>query len=352
MLKPLSATLKNGLTGGKRLAFLLAPLLLMASPGQAETEAEFFKGKQIRLVVGFPAGNEYDLGARLLARHYTRHLPGNPNIIVQNMPQAASIVAANFVYSQAPRDGTVIGAITRNIVNQALFGHPNLVAEPQKFIWLGSTSFPGRICVVGQKAPATAAADIFAMELVFGSVGPGNSTNTLPTVFNHVLGAKIKLIEGYRGTADVLLAIERDEVQGVCASNGQFRAVSQAIESGKLRVLLRAEEAKMADYPNAQSIYDFAKTEEQRQFMRFVFASTEYGRPYVLPPEVPASRVAAMRKALAEAVADPELIAEAEKAQVDMAWRAPEDLERITASLYKTPPELIENVKKLVPNLN
>jgi tripartite-type tricarboxylate transporter receptor subunit TctC len=171
-------------------------------------------------------------------------------------------------------------------------------------------------------------------------------------VFNHVLGAKIKLIEGYRGTADVLLAIERDEVQGVCASNGQFRSVSQAIESGRLRVLLRAEEAKMADYPNAQSIYDFAKTEEQRQFMRFVFASTEYGRPYVLPPEVPASRVAAIRKALADAVADPELIAEAEKAQVDMAWRSPEDLERITATLYKTPPELIENVKKLVPNLN
>ena len=94
----------------------------MASPGRAETEAEFFKGKQIRMVVGFPAGNEYDLGARLLARHYTRHLPGNPSIIVQNMPQAASIVAANFVYSQAPRDGTMIGAITRNIVNQALLG--------------------------------------------------------------------------------------------------------------------------------------------------------------------------------------------------------------------------------------
>ena len=108
----------------------------------------------------------------------------------------------------------------------------------------------------------------------------------------------------------------------------------------------------MADYPNAQSIYDFAKTEEQRQFMRFVFASTEYGRPYVLPPDVPATRVATMRKALADAVADPELIAEADKAQVDMAWRSPEDLERITAALYKTPPELIENVKKLIPNLN
>ncbi len=337
---------------GYSLSLLLAPFLLLALPAQAETEAEFFKGKQIRMIVGFPAGNEYDLGARLLARHYSRHLPGAPGIIVQNMPQAASIVAANYMFTQAPRDGTAIGAVTRNIVNQALFGHPNLTADPQKMIWLGSTSFPGRICVVGQKAPVTNIAEIFTKELVFGSVGPGNSTNTLPTVFNHVLGARIKLIEGYRGTADVLLAIERDEVQGVCASNGQFRTVADSFRSGKLRVLFRAEEAKMADYPDAPSIYDFAKTDEQRQFMRFVFASTEYGRPYVLPPEVPAIRVATLRKALADAVADPELIAEAEKAQVDMAWRSPEDLERITAALYRTPPELIEAVKKLVPNLN
>lgn len=336
---------------GHRLAFL-APLLLVAPAAHAETEAEFFKGKQIRMIVGFPAGNEYDLGARLLARHYSRHIPGAPNIIVQNMPQAASIVAANYMATQAPRDGTAIGALTRNLVNQALFGHPNLVADPQKLIWLGATSFPGRVCVVGQKAPVTDVSEIFTKELVFGSVGPGNSTNTLPTVFNHVLGAKIKLIEGYRGTADVLLAIERDEVQGVCASNGQFRTVAQAFQTGKLRVLFRAEEARMADFPNAPSIYDFAKTEEQRQFMRFVFASTEYGRPYVLPPEVPAARVATLRKALADAVADPELIAEAEKAQVDMSWHSAEDLERITAALYRTPPDLIESVKKLVPNLN
>jgi hypothetical protein len=156
---------------GYRLSLLLAPFLLLAQPAQAETEAEFFKGKQIRMIVGFPAGNEYDLGARLLARHYSRHLPGAPGIIVQNMPQAASIVAANYIFTQAPRDGTAIGAVTRNIVNQALFGHPNLTADPQKLIWLGSTSFPGRICVDGKgRTPAVGSEgrDMFGAPPRFG----------------------------------------------------------------------------------------------------------------------------------------------------------------------------------------
>ncbi len=334
-----------------RTACLLS-LLPLAPAARAQSEADFFKGKTVRMVVGFASGNEYDIGARLLARYLARHIPAAPTVIVQNMPQAASIVAANYVYTQAPRDGTVIGAITRNLVNQALLGQSNLEADPRRLIWLGGTSFPGRVCVVGEKAPVKTVADVFTQELIVGSNGAGNSTNILPSVFNHVLGAKFKLIEGYKGTPDIVLAIERNEVEGVCASYGQFRGNAQAFQEGKLRVLFRAEEAKMAEIPDAPSIYDFAKTEEQRQFMRFVFSSTEFGRPYVLPPGVPATRVATMRKAVADAVADPELIAEAEKLQVDMSWRSPEDLERITNALYQTPPELIEAVKKLVPNVN
>lgn len=341
---------------GNYLASALAPFLLFAPAAQAQSQAqseqEFFQNKQIRMIVGFAAGNEYDVGARLLARHWARQIPGNPTIIVQNMPQAASIVAANYIYTQAPTDGTMIGAVTRNLVNQALLGHPNLVADPKKMIWLGGTSFPGRVCVAGKDAPAKNAADVFAKELIVGSNGAGNSTNILPTVFNHLLSAKFKLIEGYRGTADIVLAIERGEVQGVCASYGQFRAYSKSFEDGKLRILFRAEEAVMPEIPDAPSIYDFAKSEEQKQFMRFVFSSTEYGRPYVLPPGVPAERVKTLRKAFADAVKDPELIAEAQKTQVDMSYRSAEDLEAITAALYRTPPELIEAVKKLLPNLN
>ena len=334
------------------LASAIVPFLFAAPIAHAQSEQDFFQNKQIRMIVGFAAGNEYDVGARLLARHWSRQIPGNPTIIVQNMPQAASIVAANYMATQAPTDGTMIGALTRNLVNQALLGHPNLVADPRKLIWLGGTSFPGRVCVAGKDAPAQKAADVFTNELIVGSNGAGNSTNILPTVFNHLLGAKFKLIEGYRGTADIVLAIERGEVQGVCASYGQFRTYAKSFEDGKLRILFRAEEVVMPEIPNAPSIYDFAKTEEQKQFMRFVFSSTEYGRPYVLPAGVPAARVRTLRKAFADAVKDPELMAEAQKAQVDMSFRSPEDLEAITAALYRTPPELIEAVKKLLPNMN
>ncbi len=330
---------------------LLCAAAAAATCARAQSEADFFKGKQIRVIVGFGAGNEYDIGARVLAHHLGKHIPGQPTVIVQNMPQAASIVAANYVYAQAPRDGTVIGALSRNITGQALLGQPNLDVDPRQFIWLGGTSFPGRVCVVGANAPVQKPADIFMRELIVGSNGAGNSTNILPTVFNHVLGAKFRLIEGYKGTPDIALAIERGEVEGVCSSYGQFRASAQSFRDGKLRVLFRAEEAAMPEIPDAPSIYEFAKTEEQKQFMRFVFSSTEYGRPYVLPPGVPAERVATMRRAVAEAVRDPELVAEAEKLQVDMSWRPPENLERLTAAIYKTSPDMIEAVKKLVPNM-
>jgi tripartite-type tricarboxylate transporter receptor subunit TctC len=337
---------------GCRLMAALAAFVLLAPAAHAQSVQDFYKGKQIRMIVGFPAGNEYDIGARLLARYWEKHIPGNPNIVVQNMPNGASIQAANYVYEQAPKDGTVIGAITRNIVNSALLATPGLTADPKKFIWLGGTSFPGRVCVAGKNSPAQNAADVFAKEVIIGSVAPGNSTHILPTVFNNVLGTKFKIIQGYKGTADIVLAIERDEVQAVCASWGQFRPNVEAFQNGRLKLLFSAEEGVNPEIPNAQSIYTFAKTEQQKQFMRFVFASTEYGRPYVLPPGVPAERVAVLRKALADAVEDPELIAEAEKGKIDMAFRPPEELERVTKALFDTPADLIENVKKLLPDIN
>jgi tripartite-type tricarboxylate transporter receptor subunit TctC len=327
----------------------LAAAVPFAAFGQSGPN--FYANKQIRMIIGHPAGNDYDLAARFLAKHLVRHVPGEPTIIAQNMPQAASITAANFLYGQAPRDGTVFGSFSRNVPSQARMGQANVTADPRLFNWLGATSLPSRVCVASATAPVKTAADLFAHELIVAGSGAGSSLSILPTVFNHVLGTKFRVIEGYKGTTEAVLAMERGEVQGVCATYGQFRTFEQLLREGKIRIILRAEEAAIAELKEVPSIFDFAKTDEQRQLMRFVFSSVEFGRPYVLPPGTPKERVAVLRKAFADTVHDPDLVAEADQLKLDMTYRSPEDLERLVSNLYETPPEMVETVKKLVPGL-
>ncbi|MEA2907445.1 MAG: hypothetical protein QOI12_4832 [Alphaproteobacteria bacterium] len=329
---------------------LVAALCLaMSSAAQAESAQDFYRNKQIRIIVGHAVGNDYDIGSRLLAKHLPKHIPGRPTVVVQNMPQAASIVAANYVYGQAPRDGTVIGTFSRNLPSQALMGQANLEVDPRRFNWVGGTSLPFRACTIWHAAPAKTAEDLFKVETIVGSTAAGSALSILPTVFNHVLGTRFKIIEGYKAAQDAVLAAERGEVHGVCSSFGQLRVFEQLMRDGKLRVLASAEETPVAEIPDTPSMYKFAKTEEQRQFMRFVFSSVEFGRPYVLPPGTPQDRVDMIRKAFAETVKDPEHVAEAEKMKLDVTYRPPADLERLATRLYETPPGVIEAVRKLVP---
>ena len=215
------------------------------------------------------------------------------------MPAASSVAAANFLYTQAPRDGTVLGSFSRNIPSQALMRQAN------------PTSI--RAATTGSAAPRCPAASarrgipprctrrrLFTTELIVGGGGSGSSLSILPTVFNHVLGTKFRVVEGYKGTNDTVIAMERGEVEGVCVSYAQFRVHERSLQEGKLRLILRPRNRRSPAIPEVPSIYDFAKTEEQRQLMRFVFSSVEFGRPYVLPPDSPPARVALMRKAFAE----------------------------------------------------
>jgi len=322
----------------------------LGSVAHGQTAEEFYKGRTIQIIGAFETGNDYDIGTRLLARYLPKELPGHPTVVVQSMPAAAGVVAANYMALRAPRDGSTIGGISRNLPSQAMMKLPNIEADPRTFIWLGATSFPGRVCVTGADAPVKTAADLFKTELLTGGTGAGSSTSIVPTVINRVLGAKFKMVEGYRGAGDILIAIERNEVQGVCMSMGQFRTSQQKFKEGKLRYLLRAEESALpgVDMP---SVYDFAKTSEQRQLMRFLFSSTEFGRPYLFPAGVPKDRVDFMRKAIERAAKNPELLAEAEKMNLDMVFRAPEHLEQVVTQLYETSPELVEKAKEISPNL-
>jgi tripartite-type tricarboxylate transporter receptor subunit TctC len=321
-----------------------------ASPTHAQAP-EFYKGRQIRMIIGHPVGGDYDVGGRLLAKYLPRHIPGSPTVVAQNMPQAASIVAANFLYNQAPKDGSVFGSFSRNFASQAMMGQAHIEADPRRFNWLGGFSLPSRVCVIWHTAAVKTPADLLAHELIIAGGGAGSSLSIVPTVLNHVLGTKFRVVEGYKGINDAALAIERGEVVGVCMSLAQFNNYEHLIRAGKLRILFHAEEAKVAEIPDVPSIYDLAKTDEQRQLMRFVFSSVEFGRPYVLPPDVPTARVEMMRKAFVDTARDSEMIAEAEKLKLDVTYHTPAQLERLVANLYHTPPAMIETIKRLVPNM-
>ena len=320
------------------------------SCANAQPAAEFYKGKQIRLVVAHSVGADYDIGARLLAKYLARYIPGQPSIIVQNIPAGGGIIAANYLYSQAPRDGTVMGSISRNLPSQALMGQVRIDANPRRFNYIGATSLPSRVCIAWSSARVQTINDLFKYELIVGAPS-GTSLAGIPKVLNHVLNTKFKVIEGYRGPSDVIIAMERGEVEGVCSAYAQFRAHDQLFRDGKVRILLRAEETAVAELSHVPSVYDYAKTDEQRSFLRFVLSTTEFGRPYVMPPDVPGEPVAIMRKAMAAAVADRALVSEAEKMKLDMTYTSPEQLENLLTRLYETPPALIEAAKQLGSNL-
>src|SRR6185369_4739116 len=240
-----------------------------------EAAQDFYRNKQVRLIVGYPVGNDHDVGGRLLAKYLGKYIPGRPNVIVQNMTAAASVAAANHVYGQAPRDGTVMGTFSRNFPSQAMMGQPNIEADPRRFQWLGATSFPARICTAWTTAAVKTPADLFTSELIVGGSGAASTLSIVPTVLNHVLGTKFRIVEGYKAAQDVLIAIERGELAGVCSSYSQFRSSERLFRDGKLRILFRVEEAAIPDRPELTSVFDLAKTADQRQLMRFVFSSVE-----------------------------------------------------------------------------
>jgi tripartite-type tricarboxylate transporter receptor subunit TctC len=327
-----------------------AVLALQLSPAAAQSVAEFYKDKQVRLIIGNAAGGDYDLGGRLLARYLGAHIPGNPTVVVQNMPGASTVTATNYLYNKAPRDGTVFGSFSRNIASQAVIGKMNIEADPRKFGWIGGSSLPGRVCMVSAKSGVKSAAELFTREVIVAGSGAGSSLSIVPTALNNVLGTKFKLVEGYQGSNAAMLALERGEVEGICHTHGVFQSHhAQMVKEGQLKILLHVEDTEFPEDPSVPSIYQFAKTEKQKQMLRFLFSSTEFGRPYVTPPGVPADRLAALRNAFADALKDPGLIEEAKKTSVDMTYRPPEELEKLVAALYATPKETIEELEKIVP---
>jgi tripartite-type tricarboxylate transporter receptor subunit TctC len=304
--------------------------------------ADFYKkNNTIRLLVGSEAGGGYDGYSRLLARHLGRFIPGNPNIVVQNMPGAGGIVAANFLYNAAPKDGTVIAQVQRLVPFVQIMGEPGPQFETAKFNWLGSLASEVTTCVAWHTSPVKTFEDLKKQELIVGGSGP-NDTETVPAILNNVLGAKFKIISGYPSSTAVTLAVERGEVHGICSSYSSLNnRNAHWFKDKKVNILVQASTQKHPGMPNVPLALDLATNPDDKALLEFNDARLAIGRPFMLPPGVPPERVKALRTAFANMVKDKDFLADAEKEKRELDVVTGEEMQALLERLSKTPKALI-----------
>jgi tripartite-type tricarboxylate transporter receptor subunit TctC len=310
---------------------------------------QFYKGKQIAMIVGSSSGGGYDTYARLLSRHFSNAMPGNPLMVVQNMSGAGSNRAAGYIYSVAPKDGTAAAAIFPGAVLQPLLSDQPVPHDPSKLVYLGSANSDVYVCFVRTDAPVKTFKDLLDKELIVGASNPGATTYDLPLLLNNVLGTKFRIVTGYPGSREITLALDRGEVQGACGIGwtGIEAMHPDWFAKDTIRPLVQLSNKGHTDLnkrgvPLAASL---ARSDDDRKVIELVFSQGVFGRPYVLPPGVPADRVAALRNAFVTALNDPALRVEAGKMQLDVDPMAGDALQALITSIYATPRHLVERAR-------
>jgi tripartite-type tricarboxylate transporter receptor subunit TctC len=317
-------------------------------PAAADPIADFYKGKRLQMFSGSEPGGGYDTYARLLARHIVRHIPGKPRIVVQNMPGAGGVVAANFVYNVAAQDGTVIGSIQRAVPFVPIFGRPGPKYEPEKFHWLGSLNNEvGVVTVWNHTTKVRSLQDAMQQEVLVAGTGP-NDTEIYPALLNNTLGTRFKIIAGYPSTSAADLAIERGEVMGVSASFSSMVARNPDWRE-KTSVLVQLSTVPHPDLSKkgVPMVLDLLKDkgEEVTTIWRLMLTQKAMGRPFMMGPRVPADRVAAMRKALADTVKDKVFMAEADKQKREVEFVSGEDIQEMIVRVAAAPKGIIAKME-------
>ena len=311
---------------------------------EAQPAAEFYKGKQVDLYIGYSAGGGYDIYARLLARHIGRHIPGNPTIVPRNMEGAGSLRLANWLYKAAPKDGTAFGTIGRGIPFDPLLGGTGAQFKASEFAWIGSANDEVSVCASWGKTGIARFDELYRKELIVGGTGATADTDLFPKVMNGVLGTKMRIVTGYPGGADITLAMQRGEVEGRCGWSWSSIKTNHPewVKDGTLKLLVQLSLEKHPDMPDVPLIMDFVKTEEQRGVMRLVFARQVMGRPFLAPPGVPAERIALLRKAFMDTMKDKDFLAQADKLKLEITPVSGERVQELVAEVYRTPPDIVK----------
>jgi tripartite-type tricarboxylate transporter receptor subunit TctC len=323
---------------------------LSASAASAQSPADFYKGKNVDLYIGYSVGGGYDVYARILARYMGKHIPGNPTVVPKNMEGAGSLRLANWLYNVAPKDGSAFGIIGRGTGFDPLLGKKGAQFDATKFNWIGSANNEVSVCVAWHTTGIKKIEELYGKELTVGGTGASADTDQFPRVTNGVLGTKFRVITGYPGGNDIGLAMERGEVMGRCGWS--FSSVKSThmnwLNEKKVNLLVQLALKKHPELPDVPLIIDLAKNEEQKQVLKIIFARQVMGRPFLAPPGVPQDRVAALRKAFMDTMNDKEFLAEAEKAQLEITPESGEEIQELVTDLYKTPPAVAQKAAELV----
>ena len=325
---------------------LLLAIAAHIPAASAETVAEFYKGKQLRILIGYGPGTGYDVYGRVLGRHFANHLPGAPTIVPQNMPGAASLTMVNHLYNVAPRDGTAIAVPARNLFVEPLFGNDQARFEALKFSWIGSMSKDVATCFTWHSTPIKTIQDAMTQQVLVGATGPVSGSYQSPQILNNVLGTKFKVITGYADSGAIGLAMERGEVEGYCSFTwGSIKSARpQWIEQKQINLILQMTLRKHPELADVPLVMDLAKDDEARQILTLVYADQEMGRPVAGPPEIPADRLAALRQAFDATMADAAFLDDAKRSAIDIDPITGDEVARIVAKLYATPKAIIDKV--------
>ncbi|MFM2129642.1 MAG: hypothetical protein RL477_1188 [Pseudomonadota bacterium] len=334
---------------------LLAVVFLVSIclPGRAEAQtavADFYKGKSVSLLIGYPPGGGYDVYGRAVGRHIGRLIPGQPTIVIKNMPGAGSLKAANYIYNVAPKDGSLFGIVAGGIIIDSLIGGTKTEFDGRKFTWLGSANESTSACYAWHATGFKTLKDVMEKEFVVGAVSGGSSTYVWPLAMNNILGTKFKIVGGYPGTNDIVLAVERGEVQGLC---GLFLSSIKPMRptwlpEKKVNVLVQEATARHPDIPDVPTVLEYAKNADDRAALNLIFGWQVMGRPFIAPPGVPEDRAAALRASFDATMKDKAFLADADKTRIEIIPRTAAQVHAFLDEAWKTPKPVIERVYKVM----
>jgi len=331
------------------LAIALAAGALAPAPAAAQSGEPFFKGKTITVAIGFAPGGTYDYYSRLFARYIGKHIPGNPSVVAQNMPGAGSFLAANWLYAVAPKDGTALGMITQAAAVEEALASPGVKYKSAEFNWIGRVSGIVEVHFTWKTSQAKTLDDATRHEIPLAGTGPGSPSEGYPKLLNALAGTRFKVISGYPGSTQGMVAMERGEVDGALTSwHTLNRTRPQWLRDHDINLLVQYAPERHRGMPDVPTALEAVRTPEGRAMMAFFISSAQVGRAIAAPPGVPAERVAILRTAFEQMLKDPDLLAEIEKAGLDFEPGSGEEVQKVIRDTIAAPREIVEKTQAIV----